>query len=121
MYLIRYNPSNGISKKELRLYETAAHRYPFEEWLEHLKDKQARYIIRARLDRLAYGNAGKCESVGNSVYELKIYYGPGYRIYFGIEEKTIVILLCGGDKSTQKKDILKAYGYWMDYKRRIKK
>ncbi len=108
----------NISK--LIFYETPGGRYPFEEWLESLKDKKARYIIRARLDRLAYGNAGKCKPVGDGVFELKVYYGPGYRIYFAEEGKMIVILLYGGDKSTQKKDIIRAREYWVDYKERIK-
>ncbi len=107
-------------QKRIILYETQSGRYPFEEWLEALKDKKGKYIIRARLDRLTYGNAGKCEPVGNGVFELKIYYGPGYRVYFGEEDKTVVVLLCGGDKGTQKKDILKAREYWADCKGRIK-
>ena len=105
-----------MPQKELLFYETSAKRYPFEEWLERLKDAKARYVIRARIDRLAYGNAGKCEPVGKGVFELKIYYGPGYRVYFAEEGKTIVLLLCGGDKSTQNKDIRTAQEYLANYK-----
>ncbi len=108
-------------QKRLILYEAQVGRFPFEKWLESLKDKKGRYIIRARLDRLACGNAGQCKSVGSGVFELKIYYGPGYRIYFGEEDKTVVVLLCGGDKGTQRKDIIKAREYWADYKERVKK
>lgn len=102
--------------KELVLYQTPSGKYPFEEWLEDLKDRNARYIIRARLDKLTYyGHAGRCEPVGEGVVELKIFYGPGYRVYFSEQGKTVVLLLCGGDKSTQKKDIRKAKEYWADY------
>lgn len=104
-----------ISKK-LFIYETKEGNAPFERWLENLKDRKARAVIRARLDRLEYGNAGRYESVGSGVYELKIYFGPGYRVYFGEDGKVVVILLWGGDKSTQKKDIKKAREYWADYK-----
>ncbi len=105
-------------KKELVLYETVEGESPFEDWLENLKDLKARAIIRARLDRLEYGNAGKYEPVGEGVYELKIYFGPGYRVYFAEDGKTVIILLCGGDKGTQRKDIEKAKDYWMDYRER---
>ncbi|MCC5652183.1 type II toxin-antitoxin system RelE/ParE family toxin [Nostoc sp. XA013] len=74
--------------------------------------------IRARLDRVEDGNLGDCKSVGEGVFELKIDYGPGYRLYFGEEGITIIILLCGGDKSTQKQDIDKAQEYWKDYRSR---
>ena len=104
--------------KEIRLYQTSTGKSPYELWLEGLKDAKARYIIRTRIDRLAYGLPGKCEPVGQGVFELKIYYGPGYRIYFGQDGQMIVVLLCGGDKSTQSQDIGQAKLYWQDYKRR---
>jgi len=103
---------------EIWLYENAIGKSPFHEWLIGLKDKKARHVIRARLDRLAYGLAGKCEPVGAGVFELKIYFGPGYRIYFGQAGQTVVVLLCGGDKSTQSKDIETAKSFWSDFKRR---
>jgi len=104
--------------RELWLYENPHGASPFHDWLTDLKDRKARFIIRARLDRLAYGHAGNCEPVGQGVFELKIYYGPGYRIYFGEENQRIVVLLCGGDKGTQNRDILQAQQYWQDFKRR---
>ncbi|MGH7197988.1 MAG: type II toxin-antitoxin system RelE/ParE family toxin [Candidatus Omnitrophota bacterium] len=104
-----------IGRKELVFYETAHGKFPFEIWLEGLKDRKARAIIRTRLDRLERGNAGKGSPVGLGVFELKIHYGPGYRAYFGQDGVTLVVLLCGGDKSTQKQDILKAKEYWADY------
>lgn len=70
-----------------------------------LRDERARGVIFARLDRLAYGHAGDVEPVGQGVSELRIHYGPGYRIYFHRRGDTIIVLLCGGDKSSQAKDI----------------
>jgi putative addiction module killer protein len=77
----------------------------FEKWLVRLRDKQARAVIVSRLDRLAYGLAGDVEPVGQGISELRIHVGPGYRVYFQRRGSTIIILLCGGDKSTQVKDI----------------
>ncbi len=77
----------------------------FRKWREKLKDKRALAAIALRLSRLAYGHTGDAEPVGQGISELRIHYGPGYRVYFQKRENTIIILLCGGDKSTQAKDI----------------
>jgi putative addiction module killer protein len=77
----------------------------FRKWRLRLKDERARAIIASRLDRLAFGHAGDAKTVGDGVSELRIDFGPGYRIYFQRRANEIVILLCGGDKSTQAKDI----------------
>ena len=77
----------------------------FRKWWARLKDKRALGLIIARLDRLAYGHAGNTESVGDGISELRIHHGPGYRVYFQRRGTTVVILLCGGDKSTQARDI----------------
>ncbi len=77
----------------------------FQKWRTRLRDERARALIASRLDRLAYGHAGDVEPVGQGISELRIHYGPGYRIYFQKQGSTIIILLCGGDKSTQAKDI----------------
>ncbi|WP_159586393.1 type II toxin-antitoxin system RelE/ParE family toxin [Chelativorans xinjiangense] len=77
----------------------------FRKWRERLKDRRARTLIASRLDRLAYGHTGDVSPVGNGVSELRIHYGPGYRIYFTQRGDKIIVLLCGGDKSTQTKDI----------------
>lgn len=77
----------------------------FREWRTQLKDERARVLIASRLDRLAFGLAGDAEPVGQGVSELRIHHGPGYRIYFQKRANTIIVLLCGGDKSTQAKDI----------------
>ena len=77
----------------------------FRKWWTRLKDQRARGVIIARLDRLAYGHAGDAEPVGDGVSELRIHYGPGYRVYFQKRGNTMIVLLGGGDKSTQAQDI----------------
>ena len=89
---------------------------PFLEWLYSLRDKVTVYRIRARLDRVELGNFGTVKPVGGGVSELKIDYGPGYRVYFAMSGKTVVLLLIGGDKSTQQSDIKTAKGYWKHQK-----
>lgn len=80
----------------------------YEKWEARLRDKRARTIIAARLMRLAEGLLGDIESVGEGVSELRIHYGPGYRVYFQRRGNLLVVLLCGGDKSTQARDIAAA-------------
>ena len=77
----------------------------FYEWLENLKDKQGRSIILKHIDRMKLGNLGKVKTILGNVLEKKIYYGPGYRLYFVNKSGQLIIILCGGDKSTQKQDI----------------
>jgi putative addiction module killer protein len=77
----------------------------FRKWWTRLKDERARAVIFARLDRLAYGHAGDVRPVGEGVSELRIHHGPGYRVYFQQRGNTVVVLLCGGDKRSQAKDI----------------
>ena len=80
----------------------------FDRWLSGLRDRRAVARIAARLDRLASGNPGDAQPVGNGVSELRINYGPGYRVYFIQRGPVLIILLCGGDKSSQDKDIKQA-------------
>ena len=80
----------------------------FIDWLTGLRDIQARVRIAKRIDRMAQGNLGDAKSVGNGVSELRFTFGPGYRAYFTIRGEAIVILLCGGDKDSQKRDIERA-------------
>jgi len=91
---------------------------PFNDWLESLKDRKARAIVRTRINRIRLGNLGSCRSVGDGVSELKIKFGAGYRVYFGQKGDEIIILLSGGDKSSQNKDIKQAREYWQDYIKR---
>ncbi len=104
--------------KELRIFRTVDGRLPFEQWLVSLNDERARARILVRLDRVSLGNLGNCRNVGGGVQELRIDYGPGYRVYFGQLGSTIVLLLCGGDKNTQAVDIRLAQNYWGEYRRR---
>jgi putative addiction module killer protein len=80
----------------------------FRKWRTKLKDERARVLIASRLDRLAFGHAGDAEPVGEGVSELRIHHGPGYRVYFQQRGNTLIVLLCGGDKGSQDKDILAA-------------
>jgi putative addiction module killer protein len=80
----------------------------FRKWRTRLKDERARALIASRLDRLAYGHSGDAAPVGEGISELRIHHGPGYRIYFQKRGDTVLILLCGGDKGTQTKDITTA-------------
>jgi putative addiction module killer protein len=104
--------------KEIRRYITKKGKIPFAEWLDSFKDRKTKLKITERLRRISLGNLGDFKSVGEGVFELRIAYGAGYRIYFGQDGNRIILLLCGGDKSTQKKDILKAKEYWHDYQNR---
>jgi putative addiction module killer protein len=102
-------------KYKVEIYQTDSGKRPFSQWLKGITDHLSRAKIRLRLDRLEMGNFGQCESVGEGVFELKIDFGPGFRVYFGKIGATCVLLLLGGDKSSQKSDILKAKTYFKDY------
>jgi putative addiction module killer protein len=103
---------------EIDYYATSDGRKPFKDWLESLRDVQGRAKVRVRLDRARLGNLGDNRSVGEGVHELRIDYGPGYRVYFGLEGSRLVLLLLGGDKSSQSKDIARAREFWKDHQRR---
>jgi putative addiction module killer protein len=107
-----------ITPKELLAYRTHEGRIPFNEWLDELDDQNIVARILARLARVRRGNLGDSRSVGEGVFELRVDYGPGYRVYFAQKGQALVILLCGGDKRTQEKDIQRAKQYWHDYKQR---
>lgn len=92
---MRYN----VLVIEIRETET------FTVWLRGLRDVQARARIAARIRRLAFGNPGDVRPVGEGISELRIHYGPGYRVYFVQRGEVLIVLLCGGDKSTQNSDI----------------
>ena len=105
------------SPQEISLYLLPDGSCPFVQWLEGLRDRRARAKIKQSLDRLELGNMGDFKSVGKGVLELRINYGPGYRVYFARAGQQIVLLLCGGDKKTQNKDILKSQQYWMAFQK----
>jgi putative addiction module killer protein len=107
-----------INHRSIEIYEQADGKRPYENWLNNLKDKMARARIRARIDKVATGNFGDCKSIDKGIFELRLNFGPGFRIYYAFKNETIVILLIGGDKSSQSKDIEKAKVYWNDFQER---
>lgn len=88
----------------------------FDRWLRKLKDRRAKARIQMRIDRLALGNPGDVEPIGEGLSELRIDYGPGYRVYFLQRGDVLIVLLCGGDKRTQKQDIQKAKAIAAEWK-----
>jgi putative addiction module killer protein len=102
--------------KEIVLFRAHDGRVPFEEWLDDLADKRAVARVLARLARVRQGNLGDCKPVGEGVSELRVDYGPGYRVYFGQKGQTLIVLLCGGDKRTQDRDIRLARQFWQEFK-----
>ena len=101
-------------------YLTSAGDCPFREWINSVRDKAVRATVAARINRVRAGTLGDWKAVGEGVFELRIDRGPGYRVYFGRDGKTVVILLTGGEKRTQDSDIRKAKEYWRDYETRTK-
>ncbi len=90
----------------------------FEKWFRKLKDRRAKAKILFRIQRIEeHGNYGDCEAVGLGISELRIHYAKGYRIYLKEHSGVIVLLLTGGDKSTQQKDIIKAKQIWADHQK----
>ena len=102
--------------RELEIYRAPNGHAPYTEWFESIRDLKTRTQIQDRLDRIESGNLGDYRPVGSGVFELRFQFGPGYRIYFGQAGNTIVLLLCGGDKSSQDRDIKRAKAYWQEYK-----
>ena len=105
MRIVEYLTNNGAS--------------PFRKWFDDLESRAAAKVTTA-LIRLGMGNTPTVKSVGNGVYEYKIDYGPGYRVYFGMDGKELVILVGGGTKKRQSSDIKTAEDHWADYKKRKK-
>jgi putative addiction module killer protein len=106
---------------EVLRYVAESGRDMVQHWLDDLHDTRAVAKIIIRMDRLANGNFGDCKPLRDGVSELRINYGPGYRVYYAMAGRTCVLLLCGGDKRKQATDIRRAVEYWKDYKRRIGK
>ncbi len=99
-------------------YVTATGKDVLGGWLAELKDARTRAKIVARIDRLSAGNFGDCKALGSGLFELRIDWGPGYRVYYALVGKACVLLLCGGAKSRQPSDIRRALEYLNDYKER---
>jgi len=100
---------------EIRRYRTTGGNEPFTEWLSALSDRQARARILVRLERLEVGNFGDSKYVRDGVTELRVDWGPGYRVYYGRDGGTVIVLLCGGDKRRQNTDIERAVELWREY------
>lgn len=103
------------------IYKTATGSEPYSEYVDSLTDRQGAAKIRTRVTRAELGNLGDHRSVGRGVIELKIDFGPGYRVYLGLQGTELIVLLCAGDKDSQQKDIAKAKTYWEDYRRDYEK
>lgn len=102
------------------LYSTPDGSVPVIDWLQTLGSRKAAGRIADRLDRIATGSLGDVRTVGDGVWELRCHFGPGYRVYYSRVGDAVVLLLCGGNKSTQKRDITTAKRYLADYKGRAK-
>jgi len=107
--------TDATTPKRVIVYADDCEKEPFTEWLFGLRDVMGRKRILARVSRLQQGNYGDCEPVGEGVSELRLFFGSGYRVYFGEHGNDIVVLLCGGDKGSQSKDIQQAKAYWKEY------
>ncbi len=103
---------------EIRHYVSRAGKDVFDEWLSELGDARAQAKIASRINRLAAGNFGDCKALRQGVCELRIDWGPGYRVYYAMVGKVCVLLLCGGDKRKQSSDIVRALEFLADYKKR---
>ena len=106
---------------EILRYVTSDGRDVFGEWLAKLQDARAQAKVAVRIDRVASGNFGDCKPLRDGVCELRVDWGPGYRIYYAMVGKTAVLLLAGGDKRKQSSDVERAIAYLNDYKKRNRK
>jgi putative addiction module killer protein len=111
----KYNSVSNATPRRVIAYTKPDGQEPFNQWLDGLRDGLTQKRILARLTRLEEGNFGDCKSVGDGVSELRMFFGSGYRVYFGEHDNELVVLLCGGDKSSQDKDIAQAKAYWQEY------
>lgn len=107
-----------FSLVEILRYQCSDGSVPFDDWLTHVRSDRARARMAIRVRRLSMGIWGDARSVGHGVVELREDEGAGYRLYVGRHGSAVVVLLCGGDKRTQQKDIVRAYHFWADWKKR---
>ena len=107
----------SLAEQQVIYYKTENGKSPYTSWFSALKDRRAKAKILTRVDRLRFGNFGDHKSLGQGLFELRLIYGPGFRVYFGRVGDQVVVLLSGGDKGSQDKDIEKARLYWDDFRR----
>ena len=105
-----------MSKYEIEIYETLDGKEPFYLWYESIQDSKTKVRIDKRLDRVQEGNFGDFKSISQDLFELRLVFGSGYRVYYTVENNKIVMLLAGGDKKIQPSDIQKAKNYLKEYK-----
>ena len=110
---IDYSPP--VIEREIKKLELQNGLVPFDEWFDSLRDRKMQAAVDARLTRVRAGNFGDCKSVGGGVFELRIALGPGLRVYYGLHGRQVVVLLGGGDKSTQTRDIRRAQQLWQQF------
>lgn len=108
-------------ERRIVIYEQASGRRPFQDWLRSLRDKHTAARILQRIERAAAGNVGGCKSVGGGVFELRCDFGPGYRVYFAYLGDTLLVILLGGDKSSQASDIRRACDHLRDYQKGMRR
>jgi putative addiction module killer protein len=109
-----------VEPKQIVFYADRDGNEPFQVWLADLRDTKGRRRILNRLLRVQQGNYGDVEPIGEGLSELRLFFGPGYRVYFGEDAGNIVVILCGGDKDSQSQDIENAKIYWQEYKTNAK-
>lgn len=108
-----------IQPKGILTYITPTGQNPYRRWYVRVKDERTRAIITSRIERLRQGNPGDCRRLNKDLYELRIHYGPGYRVYFGFLHDNLAVLLGGGTKRTQRRDIAKAQNHWNEFLQRV--
>ncbi len=102
-------------EQEIKKLELQNGSVPFDEWFDSLRDQRMQAAVDARLARVRAGNFGDCKSVGDGVFELRIAFGPGLRVYYGLHGRKIVVLIGGGDKRSQARDIRRAHELWQQF------
>ena len=102
-------------EREIKKLELENGLVPFDEWFDTLRDQKMQAAVDARLARVRAGNFGDCKSVGDGVFELRIALGPGLRVYYGLHGRKIVVLVGGGDKRSQPRDIRRAQELWQQF------
>jgi len=104
-----------VIAREIKKLELQNGLVPFDEWFDSLRDRKMQTAVDARLARVRAGNFGDHKSVGSGVFELRIVLGPGLRVYYGLHGKEVVVLVGGGDKSSQARDIRRAQQLWQQF------
>jgi putative addiction module killer protein len=119
MNLLNLKKSAAVAfadKKSIEIYQTTDGKEPYTDWFDSIKDVKTQARVMMRIRRLETGNLGDYKALGSGIFELRLDFGPGYRVYFGEKNKKLIILLAGGSKKTQKNDIVIAKQFWENYR-----